>query len=161
MSAWFLYSELLTCLHTVVDVSTQSCTVTPLNPTTLTATAGVLVYGTMDVRIQCICPVTDDHVVRWFHPNRWIIYQQRNEKYVAGSSYVIRNSNTNVTLVIPTFNYAHYGTYNCGIRVGDHSFRSPSAAVNLILGELMIITVSYLHVATYCIVQNGADKKLC
>ena len=45
-------------LHPVVDVSTQNCTVTPLNPTTLTATGGALVSGTMNVRIQCVCPVT-------------------------------------------------------------------------------------------------------
>ena len=45
-------------LHPVVDVSAQSCTITPLNPTTLTATGGAVVSGTINVRIQCTCTVT-------------------------------------------------------------------------------------------------------
>ena len=68
------------------------------------------------------------------------------------SPYYIRNYagglDNNVTLVIPTFNDSYDGTYNCGIRVSDTEFTSPSAAVTLTICELMINTVSYLYVAT-------------
>ena len=133
----------------MVDVSAQSsCTISPQNPTTLTATGGVLVSGAVDVRIWCYCSAFGDQVVRWFDPGRVIILQQGHDNYVAGSPYVIRYSNNkDVTLVIPTFNGSYDGTYNCGIRVNDTSFTSPSAAVTFtIIGELMINAVSYLYV---------------
>ena len=83
----------------MVDVSAQSsCTISPQNPTTLTATGGVLVSGTVDVRIRCSCPVFGDQVVRWLDPGRVIIFQQRHDNYVAGSPYVITYSNRDVTL---------------------------------------------------------------
>ena len=139
-------------LHPVVDVSAQSCTITPLNPTTLTATGGALVNGTTDVRIQCVCTVTDnDQRVRWYDSNTQFLTQFGRVDHVAGTPYYIPNnpnSNTNVTLVIPTFTDSYDGTYNCGIRVTDTQFTSPSAAVTLTIGELMINTVSYLYVAT-------------
>ena len=134
------------------DVSAQNCTITPLNPTTLTATGGAVVNGTMDVMIQCVCPVTGDHQrVRWFDINTNFLTQLNRLSYVAGSPYYIPNhpnGRTNVTLVIPTFTDSYDGTYNCGIRVTNTEFTSPSAAVTLTIGELMINTVSYLYVAT-------------
>ena len=136
----------------MVDVSAQSCTITPLNPTTLTATGGALPNGTTDVRIQCVCPVTGSQRVRWFDINTNFIIGQSNANYVAGSPYYIRNNpngaDNDVTLVIPTFTDSYDGTYNCGIRVNNTYFTSPSAAVTLTIGELMINTVSYLYVAT-------------
>ena len=140
-------------LHPVVDVSAQSsCTVTPLNPATLTATGGVLVNGIMDVRIQCVCTVTIDQRVRWYDPKVTFIVGQRHSHHMAGSPYIIRDNINNITLVIPIFNDSYDGTYYCGIRVNDNQFTSPSAAVTLtITSELMINTVSYLYVAT-CIV---------
>ena len=130
-------------LHPVVDVSAQgNCTVTPLNPTTLAATGELLVSGTTDMRIQCVCT---ESVVRWYDPSVTIIVAQIHSNHMAGSPYVIRDSFTNITLVIPTFNDSYDGTYNCGIRVTDTSFTSPSAAVNLTISELMINTVSYLQ----------------
>ena len=133
-------------LHVVVDVSAQSCTITPRNPTTLTATGGVLVNGTVDVRIQCVCTTT---IARWYDPSLTVIATQTHPDHVAGSPYVIRESNNmDITLVIPTFTDSYNGTYYCGIRVTDNSFTSPSAAVTLTIGELMINTVSYLYVAT-------------
>ena len=139
-------------LYPVVDVSAQSCTITPLNPTTLTATGGVLVSGTTNVRIQCVCTVTGDQRVRWYDINTNFINGQSNPNYVVGSPYYIRNNpnggDNDVTLVIPTFNDSYDGTYNCGIRVSSYEFTSPSAAVTLTIGELMINTVSYLYVAT-------------
>ena len=134
----------------MVDVSAQSCTITPLNPTTLTATGGALVSGTTDVRIQCVCTVTnDDQRVRWYDINgNFLVQSTHPTEYVAGSPYFIPNNpngNTDVTLVIPTFNDSYDGTYNCGIHVSDTEFTSPSTAVTLTIGELMI---SYLYVAT-------------
>ena len=138
-------------LHPVVDVSAQSCTITPLNPTTLTATGGALVSGTVNVTIQCVCTVTgDDQRVRWYDINTQFLVRFGRSGHVAGSPYYMPNAdpNTDVTLVIPTFTDSYDGTYNCGIRVSDTEFTSPSVAVTLTIGELMINTVSYLYVAT-------------
>ena len=125
-------------LHTVVDVSAQ-CTITPLNPTTLTATGGALVNGTVNVMIQCVCPY--NWYLRWFDTNGNYLVKLSNKRYVADSPYSIQSTTypyTDVTLVIPTFNDSYAGTYTCGVR----------ATVNLTIGELMINTVSYLYVAT-------------
>ena len=58
-------------LYTVVDVSAQgTCTVTPLNPITLTTAGGVLADGSVNVMIQCNC--SDDvalKLIRWFGPD--------------------------------------------------------------------------------------------
>ena len=139
-------------LHPVVVVSAQSCTITPLNPTTLTAAGGALVSGTTDVRIQCVCTVTNDaQRVRWFDINTQFLMRSSHDAYVAGSPYFIPNATNprrDITLVIPIFSDSYDGTYNCGIRVTDTEFTSPSAAVTLTIGELMINTVSYLYVAT-------------
>ena len=141
-------------LHPVVDVSAQSCTITPLNPTTLTATGGAVVSGTTDVRIQCTCYVTNSNRnLRWYDVNtNFLVQKTHPTKYVYGSPYFILGATIsnvqNVTLVIPTFNDPYDGTYICGIRINDTAFTSPSAAVTLTIGELMINTVSYLYVAT-------------
>ena len=137
-------------LYPAVDVSAQ-CTITPLNPTTLTATGGVVVSGTTNVRILCVCTVTVDQTVRWYNTSDNFITQQNHQRYVAGSPYFIPNDPNvyvNVTLVIPTFTDSYDGTYTCGIFVNDTVFTSPSAAVTLTIGELMINTVSYLYIAT-------------
>ena len=133
----------------MIDVSAQ-CTITPLYPTTLTATGGVVVSGTTNVMIQCVCPATSDQRVRWYNTSKDFLTQSNHQRYVDGSPYFIPNTpyDTNVTLVIPTFNDSYIGIYYCGIRVNDTAFTSPSAAVTLTIGELMINTVSYLYVAT-------------
>ena len=140
-------------LHPVVDVSAQSCTITPLNPTTLTATGGTVASGTMNVRIQCTCAVTGTGNLRWYDINaNFLVQSTHPTQYVAGSPYFILGATIgnvqNVTLVIPTFNDSYNGTYNCGIFVSNTEFTSPSANVTLTIGELMINTVSYLYVAT-------------
>ena len=138
-------------LHPVVDVSAQ-CTVTPLNPTTLTATGGALYNGTTDVRIQCVCTGSFSGNVRWYDINaNFLVQSTHPTEYMAGSPYFIPNhpnGATNVSLVIPTFNDSYDGTYTCGIYVSNTEFISPSATVNLTIGELMINTVSYLYKAT-------------
>ena len=136
----------------MVDVSAQNCTVTPLNSATLTATGGALVSGITNVRIQCVCSVTSSQHVRWYDIKRNFVRGLANRNYVTGSPYYIRNNpyggDNDVTLVIPTFNDSYDGTYNCGIRVNNTEFTSPSAAVTLTIGELMISTVSYLYITT-------------
>ena len=57
----------------MVDVSAQGrCTITSINPTTLSAAGGVLASGTEYVVIQCSC--SDDNgtvvdCVRWYDPD--------------------------------------------------------------------------------------------
>ena len=135
----------------MVYVSAQSCTITPLNPTTLTATGGAVVSGTTDVRIQCVCTVTNQRL-RWYDIDTKILVTISHPDYVPDSPYFILGATIgnvqNVTLVIPTCNDSYDGTYNCGITVSDTEFTSPSAAVTLTIGELMINIVSYLYVAT-------------
>ena len=139
------YLSVLTTIHFLHPA--QSCTITPLNPTTLTATGGALVSGTTDVRIQCVCTET---IVRWYNPSMTIIVTENHQDHGGPNSpYVIRDSNNmDITLVIPTFNDSFDGKYNCGIRVSNTEFTSPSAAVTLTIGELMINTVSYLYVCS-------------
>ena len=136
----------------MVDQSAQSCIVTPLNPITLTATGEALVNGTVNVTIQCVCPVFGSQRVRWYDINTNFVFRSVSPNYVDGSPYYIRNAvnglDDNVTLVIPTFNDSYDGTYSCGIRVNNTSFTSPNAAVTLTIGELMINIVSYLFVVT-------------
>ena len=78
--------------------------------------------------------------------------QSTHSDYIAGSPYFILGATIgnvqNITLIIPTFTDSYDGTYNCGIYVNNNEFTSPSAAVTLTIGELMINTVSYLYVAT-------------
>ena len=92
----------------MIDVSAQNCTITSLNPTTLTATGGALINGTTDVRIQC------DQRVRWFDINTNFVFTSANPNYVAGSPYHIRNDpdgiDNDVTLVIPIFTDSYDGT---------------------------------------------------
>ena len=99
------------------------------------------------MRIQCVCTGTNGNQrVRWFDING--NYLSDNQNGGADSPYSLLTSATDVTLIIPTFTDSYYGTYNCGIYVSDTEFTSPSAAVTLTIGELMINIVSYLYVAT-------------
>ena len=104
------------------------------------------------MRIRCTCVVTTGNV-RWYDINgNFLVQSAHPTQYVAGSPYFIFGTTTgnvqNVTLVIPTFNDSYDGSYNCGSFVSNTEFTSPSAAVTLTIGELMINTVSYLYVAT-------------
>ena len=121
----------------MINVSAQ-CTVTPLNPTTLTTTGGAVVNGTVNVMIRCFCPLTGYYQnLRWFDTNKNYFVQSNHERYVADSPYFIRstsNHHTGVILVIPTFNDSYVGTYNCGVKVNDTEFTSPIAAVTLTIG---------------------------
>ena len=123
-------------LHPVVDVSTQgNCTITPLNPTTLTATGGSLPVGTKNVRIQCNCTKDNGTVldpVKWYDPARNRIVRPENIEFDASAPHFITvDGNTHLILVIPTFNDSYAGTYTCGRRVKRGLPGPPNAAVVL------------------------------
>ena len=137
----------------MADVSAQgSCTVTPLNPTTLTATGGALPNGTMNVMIQCNCTNDDGTVVdkvRWYDPAGTRLVAEGNDQFDASAPHFIgvNDSDTHVILVIPTFSDSHNGTYKCGNRDGESNGipGSPNGDVILtIKGELMIHVVNII-----------------
>ena len=109
----------------MVDVSAQGiCTITPLNPTTLTATGGVLPIGTMNVMIQCSCTNDDGTVVgvvRWYDPAGTRLVADKNNRFDATAPHFTRvdGSDTHVILVIPTFTDSYDGIYTCGNRDGE------------------------------------------
>ena len=89
----------------------SNCTITPISPTNLTISDGVLSvdYGTENVTIQCSCSSGNDS--KWFGPNGGII----NETSVANAPYFIKNfDGKSVVLIIPTFNDSYDGNYSCG-----------------------------------------------
>ena len=120
----------------MIDVSAQgSCTVTPINPTTLTATGGAITSGTVNVTILCNCTDGDGGVVplvRWYYPGMTQLTLLNTN---SDSPYYIRGSgntdNTNVILVIPTFNDSYDGTYTCGRRTDTNQYEAPTATVVL------------------------------
>ena len=142
----------------MIDVSAQSCNITPLNPTSLTTTGGAIVYGTMNVRIQCSCTQSDGtavNTVRWYDINgAKLVSAQNTVQYNPDAPHFTRvnaNSDRNVILVIPTFNDSYDGRYTCGRNVVDRSdLTSPTADVTLtIISELMINKIScLLHICS-------------
>ena len=128
-------------LHPVVDVSAQgSCTITPINPTTLTAAGGVIPNGTENVMIRCSCSEYDGSVitsVRWYKPDGNIVPRSETDSFIAGAPHYTRPSgdsdNRNVTLVIPTFNDSYDGNYICGRR-SSGNLVPPITAVSLTIG---------------------------
>ena len=121
-------------VHPVVDVSAQGgCTITPINPTILTTAGGVLASGTVNVMIQCNCTYDNGTVVnpvRWYDPDGTQLLVSANNKYVAGTPYYSREpDNTNIILVIPTFNDSYDGTYTCGGIVSYGQLPGPPNAV--------------------------------
>ena len=136
----------------MVDVSAQgSCTITPLNPTTLTATGGALPNGTMNVMIQCNCTNNDGTVVdrvKWYDPDGIRLVADRHNRFNASVPHITRvnGSDTHVILVIPTLNDSYDGTYTCGKKVKKGLLPGPpNGTVDLTIeGELMIGTISNL-----------------
>ena len=125
----------------MVDVSAQdSCTVTPINPTTLTAAGGVLPIGTENVMIRCNCSDvngTKIAIVRWFDSNENRPPRFGSNNYIPGAPHFTRvgNDNCNVILVIPTLNDSYDGNYTCGRRIpGNNSLQLPTTTVSLTIG---------------------------
>ena len=134
----------------MVNVSAQSCTITPLNPTSLTATGGGLPSGTMNVRIRCGCTESDGmavNVVRWYDPAGTRLISARNTKNFnsdvphferVGGDLGDSIDNANVILVIPTFTDSYDGTYTCGRDArnrGALTNSPPTADVTLTISE--------------------------
>ena len=139
-------------LYPVVDVSAQGgCNITPINPTTLTTAGGALASGTENVMILCNCTYgngTVVDIVRWYNPDGIQLFLLSSDSYIPGTPHYTRlvdDSNTNIILVIPTFNDSYDGTYTCGRRVSSTQVGTPNTAVTLtIVGELIkSITVWY------------------
>ena len=142
----------------MIDVSAQSCNVTPLNPSTLTAIGGAIVNGTMNVRIQCNCTESGGravNIVRWYDPDGTRLVSTRNiENFNPNVPHFTRvtiHSDRDVILVIPTFNDSYDGRYTCGRNADDRSaLTPPTADVTLtIISELMINKIScLLHICS-------------
>ena len=116
----------------VVDVSSQSCTITPTSPDGLNPSGGVIVDGTVNVMIECRCVDKNGYVprrIRWFDPSNERLLP---ESHVPdGDPYFIRNINRHTILVIPTFSYSTSGVYTCGI---DNNYPPLGAVtINLML----------------------------
>ena len=127
----------------MVDVSAEGgCTITPINPTTLTAAGGVLASGTVNVTILCNnCTDGDGGTlsrVRWYDPNRTRLKVPGNRVPVAPYYLRLNGSNNDALLVIPTFTDSYNGTYTCGERVSDKNEGElpgpPNAQVSLTIG---------------------------
>ena len=124
-------------LPTVVDVLSQSCTVTPTSPDDLDPTGGVIVDGTVNVMIECRCVNNDGSSpgrIRWFDPTNRRLRGVSNTLF--GDPYIITTSNnagTPTTLVIPTFSDSTSGVYTCG--TGTNYPPGAIVAINLTIGN--------------------------
>ena len=137
----------------MVDVSAQaSCTVTPINPTTLTTAGGVfnLPNGTENVIIRCNCSYNDGYVItnaRWWYLDGIIPPRVDSGDDIPSTPYYTRASgdtnNRNITLVIPTFNDSYDGNYICGRRRGG-SPRAPTVTVSLTIGGELFVETSLI-----------------
>ena len=140
----------------MVDVSAQaSCTITPINPTTLTTAGGALPNGIENVMIRCSCSDDGGSVItnaRWYKPDMNLVPRLGTNSFIAGAPHFTRASgysgNSNVTLVIPTFNDSYDGNYICGRRNTNANNPPlpplpPTATVSLIVGGKLFITYAY------------------
>ena len=138
----------------MVDVSAQGgCTITPINPTTLTAAGGILANGTVNVMIQCNC--TDNIVlenVTWYDPN--------GVKLSFSDSVHITKEpdDTNIILVIPRFNDSYDGTYTCGRRDSIYPPGTPNASITLTIDSELMTMLAICMKQCYCITQTGFCK---
>ena len=98
----------------MVDLSSQSCTITPTSPDGLDPTGGVIVDGTANVTIECRCVNNDSYLLsrmRWYNPSN----ERIGRNPPAGDPFIIINNNKRpTTLVIPTFSNSTSGVYTCG-----------------------------------------------
>ena len=136
----------------MVDVSAQAqCTITLIRPNTLNNTGGALSSGSTDVRFHCKC-VEDgggDIQTRWFDPTQTRLNTLANTN--PGIPYFILNgSNTEATLVIPTFSSTYAGTYTCGRNLASNPADTPpTATITLNICKLIILIISYFNLVLY------------
>jgi len=121
------------CFPIVVDVSAQSCTITPRNPDNLDPSGGVIVNGMENVMIECRCVDGNGNAprrVRWFDPS-----MSRVTGQTSGNPYSNNNNNNGrSTLVIPTFSDSTSGIYTCGNN-NNYADITTMLAINLQLGK--------------------------
>ena len=131
----------------MVNVSAQDgCTITPINPATLTAAGGILPSGTVNVMIQCNCTENDGTLVatvRWYDPAgvRLISLAAGNQfdETVPHFTRIVEMNDTNIILVIPTFTDSYDGVYTCAKRGSNNALETPNAPINLtIRGDIFV-----------------------
>ena len=120
----------------MVDVSSQSCTITPESSDGLDPTGGVIVNGTVNVMIECRCVNNDSSLpnrIRWFDPTNRRLRGVTNTP--DGDPYITANNNAGrpTTLVIPTFSDSTSGVYTCGI--GTSYPPGAMVTINLTIGN--------------------------
>ena len=136
-----------------------------MTPTTLTVTGGAIPSETVNVTIQCSCTESDGtpvQTVRWYdRAGNRLLSPRFEDKFNPNVPYFTRvngdfgNSvdDTDIILVIPTFNDDYVGMYTCGREAANRSaLTSPTANVTLttvVIGKLVINTISYLYVRVY------------
>ena len=151
-------------VYPVVDISAHGgCTITPINPTTLTTAGGVLASGTENVMIKCNCTDDDGMVVdrvRWYDPDGTRLLVNTHHGYINGTPYFRKApDNANILLVIPTFNDSYDGTYTCGRRGASLPVAAPNATVELAISSKLIIYIAshlsvhvqYISAVNFCI----------
>ena len=124
----------------MVDVSAQSCIITPMNPTTLTTTGGAILSGTRNVTIRCSCTESDGtavQIVRWYDPTGTRLFSprftagfNRNVPYFTRVNGDFENpvDETDIILVIPTFTDSFDGMYTCGREADNRAALTPPTA---------------------------------
>ena len=120
----------------MVDVSAQGgCTITPINPPTLTAAGGVLASGTVNVTIRCNNCTDGDMTlnrIRWYDPNGNKLPSPSNKAdYMPDAPQLTKDAENNIILVIPTFNDSYDGMYTCGKKVNSGQPGQPKTVVTL------------------------------
>ena len=100
-------------IFTAAGLSAQrDCTIISTSFTNLTTDGGVIIDGTQNVTIYCLCMI--NHIVvsgaRWFFPNGTRVRIQSPLR--PGSPY-FRNI-IPTPLIIPSFVHPYDGTYGCG-----------------------------------------------
>ena len=136
MTTCVLFSTFFVFIPTVVG-----CTVTPINPPTLTTAGGVLNYGTENVMIKCNC--TDDNgvvdTVKWYNPDIIRLLGPHHSHFnssVPHITTVTKYDRSKAILVIPSFTYYYAGIYTCGR--GKYPRQPLNATINLTLhGKLL------------------------
>ena len=141
----------------MVDVSSEGeCTITPINPTSLSTAGGVLPNGTENVMMRCNC--TDDdgiviNTVRWYYPDGRLVPRFIGSSDSPNTPHITRPSDDtddrNVTLVIPTFNDSYDGKYTCGRRITDGPPVPPTVAVNLTVSSELFVRGNIINPMLY------------
>jgi len=114
-----------------------NCSITPVSPTMLNATGGVLAVGTQNVTLDCNCFIgsTRTDGTGWFFTNSTGTYQVRvptDVEYEPGSPYYLNtNAADPVTLVIPAFHVPYNGTYTCVPSIVNPPTVPPGARISL------------------------------